>query len=93
MANMLINLLHFLQVGNCEGYLKTIHEFLPCFVSINRYNYEQNFSYYNSHILSLKEENLEAFQYLHDEGLTGYLSGRSHLMIPMDQMIETGGNW
>ena len=30
----------------------------------------------------VKEENLEAFQYLH------YLSGRSHSIIPMHQIIE-----
>ena len=39
-------------------------------------------------MLSLKEENLEAFQYLHDRDFTGSLRGRSHLMIPMDQIIE-----
>ena len=32
--------------------------------------------------------NLEAFQYLHDGGFTDSLSGRSHWMIPIDQIIE-----
>ena len=39
-------------------------------------------------MLWLKEENLEASQYLHDRGFTGSLSGRSHSMILMDQIIE-----
>ena len=39
-------------------------------------------------MLWLKEENLEAFQYLHDRGFTGSLSGRSNSMIIMDQIIE-----
>ena len=32
--------------------------------------------------------NLEAFQYLHDRGFTDSLSGRSHWMTPIDQIIE-----
>lgn len=39
-------------------------------------------------MLSLKKENLEAFQYLHDWGFTCSLSVRSHSMIPMDRIIE-----
>ena len=39
-------------------------------------------------MLSLKEENLDVFQYLHDGGFTGSLSGRSHSMIPLDQIVE-----
>ena len=35
-----------------------------------------------------KEENLEAFQYLHGIGFTGSPSEKSHSMIPMDQIIE-----
>ena len=47
-----------------------------------------NLSYCYSHILSLKEEDLKAFQHLHDGGFTGSVSGRPHSMIPVYQMIE-----
>ena len=32
--------------------------------------------------------NLEAFQYLYDGGFNDSLSGRSHWMTPIDQIIE-----
>ena len=87
-VNMLLNFLHFLRVGNWEGYLEKIREFLPYCFSLNRHNYARSLLYYYTHMLPLKEENLEAFQYLHDRGFTGSLSGRSHSMIPMNQIIE-----
>ena len=87
-VNMLLNFLHFLRVGNWEGYLETIREFLPYCSNLNQHNYAQSLSYYYIHMLWLKEENLEASQYLHDRGFTGSLSGRSHSMILMDQIIE-----
>ena len=43
---------------------------------------------HTSHTLSLKEENLEAFQYLHDGGFTSSLSRRCHSVIPLHQIIE-----
>ena len=88
MVNMLLNFLHFLLVGNWEGYLKTIRKLLPYCFSLNQHNYAQSLSYYYSHMLSLKKENLEAFQYLHGKDFTGSLIGRSNSMIPMDQIIE-----
>ena len=88
MVNVFLNVLHFLRVGNWEGYLKTIREFLPRCFSLNRHNYARSLLYYYIHMLSLNEENLEAFQYIHDDGFTGSLSRRSHSMIPMDQIIE-----
>ena len=85
MVDILFNFLHFLCGRNWEGYLKTIHNFLPYCFSFNQYNYVQSLSYCYILILSLKEENfLEAFHYLHDGGFTGSLSGRYHWMIPMD---------
>ena len=39
-------------------------------------------------MLSLKEENLETFQYLHDGGFTCSLSGRSHSMFSIYDIIE-----
>ena len=78
MVNMLLEFLHFLRVGNWEGYLETTREFLPYCFSVNRHNKARSLSYYYIHMLSLKENNLEAFQYLHDGGFTGSLSERSH---------------
>ena len=77
--------MHFLRVGNWESYLGTIREFLPYCFSLNRHNYAQSLLYYYIHMLLL---NLEAFQYLHDGGFTDSLSGRSHWMTPIDQIIE-----
>ena len=36
--------------------------------------------------------NLEAFQYLYDGGFNDSLSGRSHWMTPIDQIIEMTKN-
>ena len=47
-----------------------------------------NLPYCYSHMPSLKEEDLEAFQYLHNGGFNGSISGRPHLMIPVNQIIE-----
>ena len=38
-------------------------------------------------MLWLKEESLEPFQYLHGGGFTSSLTGRSHSIIPMHQVI------
>lgn len=51
-----------------------------------------NLSYCYSHMPSLKEGDLEAFQYLHNGGFTGSISGRPHLMIPVNQIIEMTRN-
>ena len=91
MVNMLLNFLQFLHVGNWEGYLVKISEFLPYCFSLNQHNYAQSLSYYYIYI-SLKERNLEAFQYLHGGGFTGFPSGRSHSMISMDRIIEITRN-
>ena len=93
MVNMLLTFLHLLRVGNWKGYLASIREFLQYCCSLNRHNCAQSFSYYYSHMLSSKEENLEAFQYLHGIGFTGSPSEKSHSMIPMDQIIEMKINW
>ena len=83
MVNMLLNFLQFLRVGNWEGYLVKISEFLPYCFSLNQHNYAQSLSYYYIYI-SLKEGNLEAFQYLHGGGFTGFIS--------MDRIIEITRN-
>ena len=88
MVNMMLNLIHFQRIGNWEGYLEAIREFLPYCFSLNRHNYARNLSYYYVHMLSLKKENLEAFVYLQKSGFCGSFSGRAHTMIPMEQMIE-----
>ena len=64
MVNMMLNLIHFQRIGNWEGYLEAIREFLPYCFSLNWHNYVRNLSYYYVHMLSLKKENLEAFVYL-----------------------------
>ena len=81
MVNLLLNFLHFLRVGNCERHLETIREFHPYCFSLNRHNYARIFPYYYSHMLSLKKENLGAFQYLPDGGFTGSLKGHPFIYL------------
>ena len=45
MVNMLLNILYFLRIGNWEGYLETIREFLPYCFSLDRHNYARSLSY------------------------------------------------
>ena len=38
MVDMLLNMIHFIRIGNWKGFLETIYEFLPYCFSLNRHN-------------------------------------------------------
>ena len=54
MVNLLLNIIHFQRVGNWEGYLQALHEFLPWCFALNRQNYARDLSY---HVMDMR--NLE----------------------------------
>ena len=88
MVDMLLNYLHFLRTGNWNGYLEVIFEFLPYCFRFNRHKYARNLNFYYVHMLTLKDDNPAAFDYLKNGGFTGSLTGRKHSRIPFDQVIE-----
>ena len=63
MVDMLLNYIHFLRIGNWEGYLEVLFEFLPYCFRFNRQNYARNLSYYYVHMRALEEENKDAYGY------------------------------
>ena len=38
MVNLLLNMIHFQRINNCEGYIEAIRKFLPYCFSCNRRN-------------------------------------------------------
>ena len=88
MVNMLLKFLHFLQTGNCKGYLEVLFEFLPYCFRLNCHNYARNLSYYYVHMRASKEKNAATYKYLEKGGFSGSLTGRPHSRIPFDQVIE-----
>jgi hypothetical protein len=88
MVDLLLNIIHFQRTGNWEGFLEAIDEFLPWCFGLNRQNYARNMSYFYVDMRDLKTRNPDAYQYLHDGGFSGSLSGEKHTKIPMDQIIE-----
>ena len=77
------------RVGNWEGYLHCLEEFLPWCFALNRHNYARDLSYYLISMRKLKTGNPNAYNYLNGGGFSGSLSGEKHTQIPMDQIIET----
>ena len=92
MVNLLLNIIHFQRIGNWEGYLQCLDEFLPWCFALNRHNYARDLSFYVMDMKNLKLNNPEAYQYLVNGGFSGSLSGEKHTQIPMDQIIETTVN-
>ena len=88
MVDMLLNFNHFLRIGNWDGYLEVLFEFLPYCFRFNRNKYARNLSYYYVHMTALKEDNSEAYAYLQNGGFSGSLTGKPHSRIPFDQVIE-----
>ncbi len=88
MVNILLNIIHFQRIGNWEGFLESIHMFLPWCFGLNRHNYARNMSYFYIDMRDLETRNPSAYQYLMDGGFSGSLSGEKHTKIPMDQIIE-----
>ena len=89
MVNLLLNIIHFQRIGNWEGYLQAIDEFLQWCFALNRHNYARNLSYHLMDMINLEERIPEAYEYLKCGGYSGSLSWGTHTKIPMDQIIET----
>ena len=89
MVNLLLNIIHFQRIGNWEGYLQCLHEFLPWCFALNRQNYARDLSYCLMDMKNLEFKNPEAYEYLKGGGFSASLSGEKHTQIPMDQIIET----
>ena len=88
MVDLLLNMIHFQRTGNFEGFLETIHQFLPWCFGLNRHNYARNMSYYYVDMRDFKNRNPDAYQFLCDGGFTGSITGERSTKIPMDQIIE-----
>ena len=88
MIDLLLNTIHFQRIGNWEGYLEAIDEFLPWCFSLNRQNYARNLSYFYADMRALKKRNPSAYSYLEEGGFSGSLGIAKHSQLPMDQIIE-----
>ena len=88
MIDLLLNTIHFQRIGNWEGYLEAIDEFLPWCFSLNRQNYARNLSYFYADMRALKKRNPAAYSYLEEGGFSGSLGIAKHSQLPMDQIIE-----
>ena len=49
MVNLLLNIIHFQRIGNWQGYLQAVHEFLQLCFTLNRHNYARNLSYHDGY--------------------------------------------
>ena len=56
MFDLLLNMIHFQRTGNFEGFLETVHQFLPQCFGLDRHNYARNMSYYYVDMRDLFEE-------------------------------------
>ena len=88
MVNMLLNLLHFLRIGNWKGCLEMLFEFFPYCFRLNLHNYARNLSFYYVHIRALKKENATVYKHLEEGGFSGSLTGRPNSRILFDQVIR-----
>ena len=88
MVNLLLNYIHFLRVGNFEGALEAIFEFLAYVFRLNRNKYAKDLSFHYVHMRCLSNDNIQAYEYLKDGGFSGSLTGLPHSRIPFDQIIE-----
>ena len=68
MVDLLLNIIHFQRIGNWDGYLEAIYEFLPWCFGLNRQNYSRNLSYFYMDMKDLKERNPAAYQYMSEGG-------------------------
>lgn len=84
MIELLLNTIHFQHIGNWEGYLQAIDEFLP----LCRQNYARNLSYFYTDMRLLSKRNPAAYSYLEEGGFSGSLGSARHSQLPMDQVIE-----
>ena len=75
-------------MGNWNGYLQALGEFLPYCFSLNRHNYARNLSYYRMQMLNLHNSNPDLLHHVQEQGFTVSLSGLPYSRIPCDQVIE-----
>ena len=83
----LLNIIHFQRIGNWEGYLQCLNEFLPYCFACNRHKYARNMSFYYIQMLHLKTDKPKVDQFLMEKGFTASLSGNPRTKIPIDQVI------
>ena len=88
MVNLMLNMVHFQRIGNCNGYLQVLGEFLPYCFSLNRHSYAQNLSYYRMQMLNLHHSNPDLLHHMQEQGFTVSFSGLHYSRIPCDQVIE-----
>ena len=88
MIDLLLNTIHFQRIGNWEGYLQAIDEFLPWCFALNRQNHARNLSYFYADMRALSKSNPSAYSYLEEGGFSGSLGSAKHSQLPMDQIIE-----
>ena len=92
MVNLMLNMVHFQQIGNWNDYLQALAEFLPYCFSLSRHNCARNLSYYHMQMLNLQNSNLDLLHHIQEQGFTVSLSGLPHSTIPCDQVIEMAIN-
>ena len=79
---------HFLRIGNWNRYLEVLFEFLPFCFCFNCHNYAPNLSYYYVHMRALMGETAASCKYLAECAFSGSLTGRPHLIISFDHVID-----
>ena len=88
MVHLMLNMVHFQRIGNWNGYLQALGEFLPYCFSLNRHNYTQNLSYYRMQMLNLHKSNHDLLHHMQEQGFTISLSSLPYSRIPCDQVVE-----
>ena len=68
MVNLMLNMVHFQQIGNWNGYLQALGGFLPYCFSLNRHNYARNLSYYRMQMLYLYNSNPDFLHHMQQQG-------------------------
>ena len=81
-------MVHFQRIGNWNGYLQALREFLRYSFSWNRHNYAGNLSYYRMQMLNLHNSNPDLLHHMQEQGFTIPLSGLPYSGIPCDQVVE-----
>ena len=88
MVHLMLNMVHFQRIGNWNGYLQALGEFLPYCFSLNRHNYAGNLSYYRMQMLNLHNSNPDLLHHMQEQGFTIPFSGLPYSGIPCDQVVE-----
>ena len=78
MVNLMLNMVRFQQIGNWNGYLQALGEFLPYCFSLKRYNYTVLLSYT---MLNVHNSNSDLLHHVQEHGFTVSLSGLPYSRI------------